>query len=195
LRRRSLDIVPTSASDVPASDESTPIGKGRPTPSRKESEAKRKQQLKPALSRKERAARERELRAQQRARMLAGDEAALLPRDRGPVRKAIRDYVDGRFNAGELFLPGAILILLLSFFRNVEIQRFSLLLWFVLMVVIVLDLLVLIVGLKRFLSQRFDKEQTKGATFYAVMRGLQIRRLRVPKPGSRYGDNRRNARA
>jgi hypothetical protein len=187
--------VPTPASDVPASDESTPSGKGRPTPSRKEAEARRKQQLKPALTRKEQAARQRELRAQERARMLAGDESALLPRDRGPVRKAIRDYVDGRFNAGELFLPGAIVILLMSFFRSIEIQRFSLLLWFVLMVVIVLDLFVLTFGLRRFLASRFPGEQTKGSTFYAVMRSLQIRRLRVPKPGSRYGDNRRGRRA
>jgi hypothetical protein len=181
--------------DSAASREAAATGKGRPTPSRKEAEQLRKQQLKPALTRKEQAARERELRMRSRAAMMAGDESALLPRDRGPVKRAVRDYVDGRFNAGELFLPGAILILVLGFIRNIEVQRFSFLLWFALMLVIVIDLIVLVFGLRKHLLAKFEPAQTKGTNFYAIMRALQIRRLRVPKTTARPGDNRRNAKA
>src|SRR5690625_5556217 len=46
--------------------------------------------------------------SQRRERMLAGDEAALLERDRGPVRRYVRDIVDSRYNLLGLFMPVAL---------------------------------------------------------------------------------------
>jgi hypothetical protein len=188
---RSASTDRSESDTTPAAGGTAEQGKGRATPTRKEAEARRKEQLKPALTRKEQAARDRQARANQRASMLAGDEASLMPRDRGPVRRAVREYVDGRFSAGELFLPGALVILALGFFRSEVLQRFSLLLWFLLMAVILIDFVVLYLGLRRHLSSRFEASELSGTTFYAIMRALQIRRLRVPKTTRRIGDNRR----
>lgn len=169
--------------------------KGRPTPTRKEAEAARKQQLKPALTKKEARERERQARAQSRNAMMAGDERALLPRDQGPVKREVRDWVDGRRSAGEMFLPGALLILALGFVRNTTIQEASLGLWFALVASIAIDSAVMVRGLKKHLLTKFKPEEIKGVNFYAIMRALQIRRLRVPKPQAKAGDNRRKASA
>jgi hypothetical protein len=169
--------------------------KGRPTPTRKEAEAARKQQLKPALTKKEARERERQARAQSRNAMLSGDERALLPRDQGPVKREVRDWVDGRRSAGELFLPGALTILAMGFIRNTAVQNASLVLWFILVVGIVIDSLLLVRGLKKHLLTKFKPSEIQGVNFYAIMRAIQIRRLRVPKPGAKAGDNRRKAQA
>ena len=164
-----------------------PGGKGRPTPSRREAEAARKAQLKPPTDRKEAARRQREERAKARHALLEGDERAMPAKDRGPLRRFARDYVDARLNTGELFLPGAFAILILGLVKNPQVQRLSLVLWFALIVTIAVDTIILSTGLKRRARTLFPDESTKGLTFYAVMRGLQIRRLRVPKPRVRRG--------
>ena len=48
--------------------------------------------------------------AARRERMMRGDDSAVLPRDRGPVRRFVRDVVDARRNISGLLLP----VLLLS---------------------------------------------------------------------------------
>jgi hypothetical protein len=189
---------PTSgdqSSDAAVSSAPPASTKGRPTPTRKEAEAARKQQLKPALTKKEARERERQARAQSRNAMLSGDEKALLPRDQGPVKRAVRDYVDGRRSAGELFLPGALLILAMGFIRIPAVQSGSLLVWFALVLSIAVDSVILVRGLKKHLLTTFKPEEIKGVNFYAIMRAVQIRRLRVPKPLAKPGDNRRKARA
>ena len=98
---------PETQSSDSASNESTAPTKGRPTPSRKEAEAARKALLKgKAAPRSGSSKDDRETRLRQRERMLAGDESALMARDRGPSRRFARNFVDARRNAGELFLPG-----------------------------------------------------------------------------------------
>lgn len=191
-----------NASDLPSDGAIPPGGstpaaptKGRPTPTRKEAEAVRKQQLKPALTKKEARERERQARAQSRNAMLSGDERALLPRDQGPVKRDVRDYVDGRRSAGELFLPGALLILAMGFIRIGAVQSGSLVVWFALVLSIVVDSVILVRGLKKHLLATYTLSEIKGVNFYAIMRAIQIRRLRVPKPNAKPGDNRRKARA
>src|SRR5690606_21945286 len=49
--------------------------------------------------------------------MLSGDEAHLPPRDRGPVRRFIRDYVDARWNIGEWLLPIMLVTLIVSYLQ------------------------------------------------------------------------------
>ena len=49
-----------------------------------------------------------------RAGMKAGDERYLLPRDRGPVRRFVRDYVDTRLNMAEFAMPLLLIVSLLA---------------------------------------------------------------------------------
>ena len=90
--------------------------KGRPTPSRKEAESKRKvSTLAPVIgkeAKKRDKALARERRVAAREAYLRGDENALPLRDRGPVRRFVRDEVDGRRSIGEYFLPIVMLVLI-----------------------------------------------------------------------------------
>jgi len=113
--------------------------------------------------------------------MRSGDEKALLPRDQGPVRRSARTFVDSRRNAGELFLPGALLILVLGFIRNVQVQQISLWIWFAMVLLIVIDTFFMLRAMKKALQVMLPDESLKGVNFYAVMRALQVRPLRMPK--------------
>ena len=173
-------------------DETQAVGKGRPTPSRKEAEARRKQTLKvpsdPKAAKKAaraRAAAEREV---ARAGLLAGDERYLPARDQGPVRGFVRDYIDGRWAAAELFLPLALIVLVVGFLPVTNIQGYVSAAWMFLTVFIIVDTSLLMFRLNRELARRWPaKAERKGATFYAVMRVLQLRRLRLPPPRVRPG--------
>ena len=75
-------------------------GKGRPTPKRSEAERRRRQPYTAPKDRKEasRTSRDRQ-RADRTRRMEAvrrGEEWAMPPRDRGPVKALARDYVDSK---------------------------------------------------------------------------------------------------
>jgi hypothetical protein len=173
------------------------VGKGHPTPTRKEAEAQRKQTLKvssdPKAAKKaakERAAQER---AASRAALLAGDESALPPRDAGPVKRYVRDYIDSRWAAAELFMPLALLVLVVGFlpWRSwglVNAQGYVSMLWLVLTLFILVDTTVLLMRMSRELKKQWPADaDRKGATFYGLMRVLQIRRLRLPPPRLRRG--------
>ena len=45
--------------------------------------------------------------------MRTGDERYLPARDKGPVKRYIRDYVDARFSLGEAFMPLSILLIVI----------------------------------------------------------------------------------
>ena len=75
--------------------------------------------------------------AKQRQALASGDERYLPARDKGPVRKFARDYVDSRFSVAEFFLPLAVVILVLSMVRVGSLQSIALLLWLVVIVLIV----------------------------------------------------------
>ena len=95
--------------------------KNRPTPKRRDQEAARKQPLvvtdRKAARSADRAKR-REAMAKQRQAMLTGDETHLPPRDKGPVKRYIRDYVDARWGVAEFMLPVMLIVLALSFVRQ-----------------------------------------------------------------------------
>ncbi|MFF5531150.1 DUF3043 domain-containing protein [Streptomyces cinerochromogenes] len=166
--------------------------KGRPTPKRSEAQSQRRSVAHTPTNRKEAAKRQREERRQalerQRQALASGDERYLPARDKGPVRKFARDWVDSRFNVAEFFLPLAVVILVLSVVRVPSIQSIALLLWLIVIVLIVLDGAVSGFRLKKRLKERFPDENTRGAVAYALMRSLQMRRLRLPKPQVKRGE-------
>jgi hypothetical protein len=76
-----------------------------------EARRRRKEIGGPKLSRDERKAERLTRRADmsdRREKMMAGDDAYLLPRDKGPVRRLVRDIVDSRRNVLGLFMPSAL---------------------------------------------------------------------------------------
>ncbi|MCQ9134299.1 MULTISPECIES: DUF3043 domain-containing protein [Streptomyces] len=165
--------------------------KGRPTPKRSEAQSQRRSVANTSTSRKDAAKRQRdERRAQmdrQRQALAGGDERYLPARDKGPVRKFARDFIDSRFNVAEFFLPMAVVILVLSVVRVGSLQTVALLLWLVVIVLIVLDSLVTGFRLRKRLAERFEGQNRRGAVAYALMRSLQMRRLRLPKPQVKRG--------
>ncbi|MER7915058.1 MULTISPECIES: DUF3043 domain-containing protein [unclassified Streptomyces] len=166
--------------------------KGRPTPKRSEAQSQRRSVANTPTTRKDASKRQREERREalqkQRAALAGGDERYLPARDKGPVRRFARDWVDSRFNVAEFFLPLAIVILVLSVVRVPSIQNIALLLWAVVIVLIVVDAAVSGLRLKKRLKERFPDGNTRGAVAYALMRSLQMRRLRLPKPQVKRGE-------
>lgn len=193
--RRSSQDAPADAVTLEKPDASerpeAQAPKGRPTPKRSEAEANRRGRAYVPKDRKEAAkdarARDRSARERQRAALLNGDESALPPRDKGPVRRFARDYVDSRMTAAEWFLPFAVVILLLSVMKNPTLTFLSLVLWVLIIVLIVGHSFVLGFGLRKQLAQRFPDKSAKGAVAYALMRTLQMRRMRLPKPQVKRG--------
>lgn len=167
--------------------------KGRPTPKRSDAQSQRRRASTGApMDRKEAMKRQREARradlARQREALANGDERYLPVRDKGPVRRYVRDYVDSRFCVAEFFLPMAVIILILSVIQVRNIQSISLLLWLAVIVLIVIDSIGLSFRLRKQLNARFPDTPKRGAVAYGLMRTLQMRRLRLPKPQVKRGE-------
>lgn len=166
--------------------------KGRPTPKRSEAQSQRRSVANTPSTRKEASKRQRDDRRaaleRQRQALAGGDERYLPKRDKGPVRKYARDFIDSRFNVAEFFLPMAVVILVLSLVRVGALQTVVLLLWLVVIVLILLDAIVTGFRLRKQLAERFPDHDRKGAVGYALMRSLQMRRLRLPKPQVKRGE-------
>ena len=188
FRRKSADEAPAPAA-APAEDKTS--GKGAPTPTRKEAEAARKARLQGVSDPKaaKKAAREADRQARYEARMALqrGDEKHLPLRDAGPVRKYVRDWVDGRRSAGELFIPVALVVLLAGFIRVNWVQVVLLYSWLAMLIGVVLDSVFIVYRLRKDLPAKFPDQDTRGAVGYGVLRSLQIRRLRLPPPTVKAG--------
>jgi Protein of unknown function (DUF3043) len=190
--------------DVPGASRRTDP-KGRPTPKRSEARrnprkgpvapapmtaaearARRKTLSGPKLSREERKAQRTASRARmtdRRERMMAGEEAYLLPRDQGPVRRYVRDLVDSRRNALGLFMP-ATLTLLFVMFALPQLQLYMSPAMLVLMAVMGVDALILGRKVSRLVDAKFpsNAESRWKLGLYAAGRATQMRRMRAPKP-------------
>lgn len=196
FRSRAKDEKAAPADKAPVTDSKQPrdpqAPKGRPTPKRSEAQSQRRSVASTPTTRKDAAKRQRDERRQaldrQRQALAGGDERYLPARDKGPVRKFARDWVDARFNVAEFFLPLAVVILVLSVVQVPALQNIALLLWLVVIVLIVLDSILSGFRLKKRLAERFPDTNKRGAVAYALMRSLQMRRLRLPKPQVKRGE-------
>jgi hypothetical protein len=182
-----------AATPDPATDRTTQLagsgGKGRPTPKRNEAQGRRSGPVPPPpTNRKEAYKRMREQQAAGRgsAREAAarGDDSGLPARDRGPVRRLVRDVVDARRNAGSLFLVVAALVLVGYFIPSPAVQSYTVFVWFAFFLVIIADSVVLGRRIKRVVSQRFPDhpESMRSLVWYGVSRATMIRKWRFPKP-------------
>jgi hypothetical protein len=179
---------------VEADDPAVPAAsrkKGRPTPSRREAEAANRAKAKVPRTRREQAAARRlarsESTAKMREAMRTGDDRYLPARDRGPVRRFIRDFVDCQFWILELMLPILVVLLLFGYSGSTALATYANVAMPALILLILVESLRLRWRLRRELARRFPDESPKGATFYAVMRALQVRPFRQPKPQVKLG--------
>jgi hypothetical protein len=133
-----------------------------------------------------------EANARMREGMRTGDERFLPARDKGPVRRYIRDYVDARLCVGEFLLPLLIVIMVLQSVHNTAVRAISNDLWAATIVLVALDTLWMLWRLRGQLKARFPDEDLRGSSFYAVMRMLQLRPMRMPKAKVRLGGRPKN---
>ena len=180
------------APDTPDDADVTAVGKGRPTPTRREQELARKRPL--VVSDRKQAARDaREktaaLREQARVGMAAGDQRYLPLRDKGPQRKYVRDYVDARFSVGEAMIPIMVVVIAMTLVQSAAIQSITLLVLWGFFALAVVDCLIVGRSVNRKLAAKYGAENVrKGNRWYAAMRAMQLKPMRLPKPQVKRGE-------
>ena len=164
-------------------------GKGRPTPKRAEAQGRRPgPPPPPPTTRKEAYKRMREnqaaRRADSRAGMARGDDSYLPARDRGPVRKLVRDVVDSRRNIGSFFLLIAGVALIGTVVPSLVVRAYASYLLFGFFLLLIVDSVILSSKIKGKVAERFPdgNAKTKGIVWYGISRSTMIRRWRFPKP-------------
>jgi hypothetical protein len=193
----------TQSQEAPAKNRpAAEAGKGRPTPKRSEAERGRYQSITGSTTSgrgpsgsaprgkltPEDKARARTDREKRSAAMRRGEEWALGPRDRGPIKKLARDYVDSRRRPSEYYMYVLVVLLIALLSRNKALNTYVSPLVLVLIVVVAADAYLLRRSLHKLAAERYPGESTRGMTTYAVMRALQIRRFRMPAPRLKPGD-------
>jgi hypothetical protein len=190
FRRQTVEPTqPESVAEVetPAAE----AAKGRPTPKRRDAQAERAKRLKPPKDRREayqmQRARQKEDRTKVRNALISGDDRYLPSRDRGPVRRFVRDFVDARRTIGEYFILIGLVVVLANLVPSEVVRSYATIAWLMLLILLIGEGFMISRRLSRELDTRFPPEKgphegRKGAVFYGVMRTFQLRRLRLPKP-------------
>ena len=180
LFRRNTQPAPEPTTTV----ESAPTGKkDRPTPTRKEAEAARRQRMSTTLSKKEsRAAAGRQSRSD-RMRAISAREAT-------PEKILMRDYIDARFNIGEFLLPSVVVILTVTVLGSYwpRVTLIATLAMYLFILAVFVDGYLMWRGFKRVLAARLPKTSPKGLMLYGMTRSTQIRRFRSPAPRIKRGE-------
>lgn len=167
-------------------------GKGAPTPRRSQQVAQRQRPLVPT-DRKvaKEAERRRRMEASEKLRQAneTGDDRYMMPRDKGPQKRFARDFVDSRWMVGEflMFIIFAFLIVALAMPGALQLQAYITMgLWAVLLLTVI-DAYIMTRQLKKRLVAKFGSSE-RGVLWYASMRGLQFRKMRLPKPQVKRGE-------
>ena len=181
FRRNNQAVTPEPA---PTTVDPGPAGKkDRPTPTRKEAEAARRQRLTTTLSKKEaRATASRQSRAQ-RMKAISAREAA-------PEKVLMRDYIDSRFNLGEFLLPSVVVILAVTILGSYwpEVTLISTLAMYLFILGVFVDGYLMWRRFKKVLAARLPNASPKGLLLYGMTRSTQIRRFRSPPPRIKRGE-------
>ncbi len=167
-------------------------GKGRPTPKRQRAAPPPP----PPTTRKEAYARLREKSKEQRTKarvgMADGDDRYILPRDRGPARRLVRNIVDARRNAGSYVFGFAILVVLITATPGIPtgVRLAGSYVWVVIIVALCVDSYLLNRIIRRVLPQRLPEETNlRSHAIYGIMRAATFRRMRSPRPQVKVGSS------
>ena len=160
--------------------------KGKPTPKRKEAQAKLMvSSLSPAASKEAKKALKAQARVRRleaRAAYMRGEESALPVKDKGPARRFVRNYVDERKSVTEYFLVFIMFILFLTVIPSPAVQLGAIVLMYSAMIWVAIDGFLLSRRVKKLVAEKFPDQPTKGLGLYGWMRSTQLRRLRAPSP-------------
>ena len=157
----------------------------RRTPKQSEQVARNRRPLVPSdrkEARKQSADKMRAEREKARRGFEQGDEKYLPARDKGPVRRYVRDFVDARLSIGTLAMPMMIVVLVLTFFNDEQWRLIANLVLWGFVIVVVLDSVVMAWQLRRAIRAKFGEKDAKGHGWYAAMRSVQLPFMRMPKP-------------
>lgn len=134
---------------------------------------------------KAREAEERRLQQEyRRERMAAGDDDYVLPRDKGPIRKFARDWVDSMWTPISSLLPIVLLLLIGTMIPNMTVQKVIQYLMYFFFAVLIVETFRICITVSRLAKQKFPGEKDTGFRlgWYAFMRATQPRRWRNPVP-------------
>ena len=180
FRRNSQPAIPEPTTTL----ESAPTGKkDRPTPTRKEAEAARRQRMNTTLSKKQsRAAASRQSRSE-RMKTISAREAV-------PEKVLMRDYIDARFNLGEFLLPSVVVILAVTLLGSYwpVVTLIATMAMYLFIIGVFVDGYLMWRGFKKVLAKRLPKASPKGLLMYGMTRSTQIRRFRSPAPRIKRGE-------
>jgi hypothetical protein len=118
--------------------------------------------------------------------MRKGEDWALAPKDKGPVRALARDLVDSRRRISEFYMYGLGALVVLLFIPATRL----------IVDYLVLGVVLIMLGegtllgrqVLKIAAQRYPGERTRGVRLYAGLRAMQIRKLRMPAPRVKPGD-------
>lgn len=201
----------TAAESQPGGGATSTAPKGRPTPKRSEAtkrrgpvapapqtaaeaRQRRKELRGPKLSKEERKieriARRADM-ADRREKMMSGEEAYLLPRDKGPVRRYVRNIVDSRRNVLGLFMPAALaMIFFMLALPSLKVQQMLSYAMLALVVIMLVDGFIVGRKVNQMVDEKFPGNTESGwrLGLYAASRASQLRRMRAPRPVVNRGD-------
>ena len=185
--------------------------KGRPTPKRIEQEVKRgvvrdpnaltpaqqnqrNKELRKSMSKEEWKAYKRKQRDERRAsnremqaRMDQGDERYLMDRDKGEVRRYVRDWIDSRYFINNWVMPIALVILVLTFlvsFASPQVANIITFISMAFMLTIIAEGFIIGRSANKAVRAKFPDTDETGFPLgmYAFSRATQPRKWRTPKP-------------
>lgn len=194
FRRHSSDAPATAVTDLapqPSAQPGRQAGKGKPTPKRSDVERQRRQPYSaPPTDRKTAADRRRTEYQRTRDAARRGEEWALKPADRGPVRALARDYVDSRrliLSEYVLFVAFAAILLIL-FLGKAANSLLVLYLEIAIVALIGAESIYHSGRVAKLVRERLPGESTSGLTWYVAKRAMRLRMSREPQARVQRGD-------
>ena len=182
---------PNTPASAEVEPEPTPVGKGHATPTRKEREAAQRRPLVPKdrkLASQQNRANLASEREKARLGMAAGDPRYLPARDQGAQRKFARDWVDAGWHLGEAVMPAMVLVILATFLPIAALQYYAFVGLWIFILFVIGDMVITSISVKRAVKKKFGADKMeKGLGWYAAMRTVQMRFLRLPKPQVKRG--------
>lgn len=126
---------------------------------------------------RKRAASRRRFEAQKR-----GEEWALHPRDRGPVKALARDYVDSRRLIISEYILFAVFVLIMAAFLLGAAKNSGIIFIIEISIIVLIAAEASVHGaiVRAMAKKRFPGESTRGISWYVAKRSIRIRSSRIP---------------